>query len=186
MQSINNQYIYLVNFYVYANNGIMALNAFLTIKGKRSGLIKGSVTIKGREDKILVIAASHQLSTPTSSASAMAVGRKIHSPFVITKELDRSSPLLYSALATNENITEWRLEFWGPSAKVAGAGKEIQKYTVILTNARVSNIRFVMPNVKDPELVKFNEYEEVSFSYQKIEWIWTDGGISATDDWMIT
>ena len=162
----------------------MALNAYLTLRGKRSGEIKGSVTQKGKEGKILVIAASHKLSTPSNPATAAAVGRKIHSPFIITKELDKSSPLLYNALATNEEITEWKLEFWGPQVKAAtGAGSEVQKYTVKLTGVRITNINFVMPNVKDPELVKYVEYEEVSFSYSKIEWIWTDGGISAVDNW---
>ena len=27
------------------------------------------------------------------------------------------------------------------------------------------------------------EYEEVSLTYQKIEWTWNEGGISASDDW---
>lgn len=160
----------------------MALNAYLMLRGKRSGEIKGSVTQKGKEGKILVIAASHQLSTPTNPSTAMAVGRRIHSPFVITKELDKSSPLLYNALASNDEITEWKLEFWGIQDKAAlGAGNEVQKYTVRLTGARVSNIHFVMPNLKNPELVKLVEYEEVSFTYQTIEWIWTEGNISAKD-----
>jgi len=162
----------------------MALNAYLKLKGKKLGEIKGSVTQKGKEGKIAVIAASHQLSTPTNAASGAASDRKIHSPFIITKELDKSSPMFYNALAINESITEWKLEFWGPQVKAAaGAGTEVQKYTVILTNAKVINIRFVMPNTKDPDLAKYTEYEEVSFAYQKIEWLWTDGGISASDDW---
>jgi type VI secretion system secreted protein Hcp len=32
-------------------------------------------------------------------------------------------------------------------------------------------------------LAKYAEYEEVSFTYQKIQWIWTEGGITAQDDW---
>jgi type VI secretion system secreted protein Hcp len=31
--------------------------------------------------------------------------------------------------------------------------------------------------------MKFAEYEEVAFTYQKIEWTWNDGGIMAMDDW---
>ncbi|GGI27625.1 type VI secretion system tube protein TssD [Pedobacter mendelii] len=161
----------------------MALNAYLTLKGKRNGEIKGSVVQKGREGKILVIAASHQLSTPSNPSTAMAVGRKIHSPFIITKELDKSSPLLYNILASNDSITEWKLEFWGTQIKTAiGSGAETQKYTVKLTNARIINIKFVMPNVKDPDLAKYVEYEEVSFAYETIEWTWVDGGITATDN----
>jgi len=34
-------------------------------------------------------------------------GQRMHKPLVITKELDKSSPLLYNALVTNEAITEW-------------------------------------------------------------------------------
>jgi type VI secretion system secreted protein Hcp len=98
------------------------------------------------------------------------------------KELDRSSPLLYTALATNDSITEWRLDFYGPQDKFApNSGVEVVKYTVRLTNARVANIQFVMPNVKNPELVKLVEYEEVSFTYETIEWLWTDGSVTAKD-----
>ncbi len=31
--------------------------------------------------------------------------------------------------------------------------------------------------------MKYAEYEEVAFTYQKIEWTWMDGGITAMDDW---
>jgi type VI protein secretion system component Hcp len=27
------------------------------------------------------------------------------------------------------------------------------------------------------------EYEETKLTYQKIEWTWNDGGITATDSW---
>jgi len=64
-----------------------------------------------------------------------------------------------------------------------GTGTEVQHYTVRLTNANIASINFVMPNVRDANLVKFSEYEEVAFTYQKIEWIWNDGGIMADDDW---
>ena len=40
-----------------------------------------------------------------------------------------------------------------------------------------------MANAKSPKLSRFNEYEEVSFTYQKIEWTWNDGGLMAGDDW---
>ena len=52
-----------------------------------------------------------------------------------------------------------------------------------LTNARITDIGFRMPNNKNPELAKYTEYEEIAFTYQKIEWIWNDGKITAQDDW---
>jgi type VI secretion system secreted protein Hcp len=160
----------------------MALNAYLTLKGQKHGEVKGSVTQKGREGKIMVIAVSHEIISPRDAASGQATGKVSHTPFVITKELDKSSPILYDLLVNNENIKEWELQFWTPSSRSA-AGSEKQHYTVKLDNARIVDISFHMLNNKNPELIKFAEYEEVAFVYEKITWTWVDGGITAEDDW---
>jgi type VI secretion system secreted protein Hcp len=162
----------------------MALNAYLKLKGQKSGEIKGSVTQKGRENKILVIAVSHEIVSPRDAASGLPTGKRMHKPFVITKELDKSSPILYQVLCTNENVSEWELEFWTPQIKAGtGVGSEVQHYSVKLTNANIASIAFRMANNKHPDLMKFAEYEEIAFTYQKIEWTWKDGGITAGDDW---
>ncbi|MBN8525146.1 MAG: Hcp family type VI secretion system effector [Planctomycetes bacterium] len=157
----------------------MALNAYLRLKGQKQGDIKGSVTQKGREGSIAVIAVTHDIISPRDTASGLPTGKRMHKPFVITKELDKSSPLLYSALVNNENISSWELQFWQPSA----TGAEKQHYTVKLTNANIASIGFRMLNNKDPNLSRFAEFEEIAFTYQKIEWTWIDGGIMAMDDW---
>jgi type VI secretion system secreted protein Hcp len=157
----------------------MALMSYLKLKGQKQGEIKGSVTQKGRENKIAVIAVSHDVISPRDAASGLPTGKRMHKPFVITKELDKASPLLYNALVNNENITEWELQFWQPSP----TGVEKQHYTVKLTNANIASISSRMPNNKHPDLMKFETYEEVAFTYQKIEWTWVDGGITAMDDW---
>ncbi len=162
----------------------MALNAYLSLKGQKQGEIKGSVTQKGREGKIMVIAVNHEVVSPRDSASGLPTGKRQHRPFVITKELDKSTPLLYSALVNNENIPTWKLEFWAPQLKAAtGVGAETQHYTVELLNANIASISFRMLNNKNPELTRYAEYEEVAFTYQKVVWTWKDGGITAEDDW---
>ena len=162
----------------------MALNAYLTIKGQKHGLVQGSVTQKGREGKIMVMSAHHEVLSPTDHSSGLPTGKHMHKPFVIAKELDKSSPILYDMLVNNENITEWELQCWTASSRGgSGSGTEKQHYTVKLTNARINDIGFRMLNNKNPDLVKYAEYEEVAFTYQKIEWIWTDGRITAQDDW---
>jgi type VI secretion system secreted protein Hcp len=163
----------------------MALNAYLKLKGQKQGDIKGSVTQKGREGKIMVIAVSHEIVSPRDAASGLPTGKRQHKPFVITKELDKSSPILYSVLCTNENIIEFELQFWSPKASAVGAGQEYQHYTVKLTNANIVDIRFAMLNNKNPELMRYAEYEEVAFTYQKIQWTWVDGGITSSDDWEV-
>jgi type VI secretion system secreted protein Hcp len=162
----------------------MALNAYLKLKGQKQGPINGSVTQKGRENKIMVIAVSHEIMSPRDPASGLPTGKRMHKPFVITKELDKSSPLLMNALVNNENIPEWELQFWTPQLSAAtGVGAEKQHYTIKLTNANIASINFRMLNNKNPELMKYAEFEEIAFTYQKIEWTWVDGGIMAMDDW---
>jgi len=157
----------------------MALAAYLSIVAERQGPIRGSVTQKGREGKILIISVQHEIVCPRSPQSGLPTGKRIHKPLNVTKELDRSSPLLASILCTNENIAEARLDFWSASA----TGQEKQHYSVQLTNANISSITFKMANIRSPKLARFVEYEELSLTYQKIVWTWHDGGVSAGDDW---
>ena len=162
----------------------MALNAYLRLVGEKSGEIRGSVTQKGREGKILVTAASHNVITPRDAASGQATGKRQHQPFVITKPVDRASVPLHQVQAANENLREWELQFWTPQLKAStGAGAEVQHFTVKLTNASIASIAMQMPNTTSPDLARLETFEEVAFTYQAIEWTWTDGGIVASDDW---
>lgn len=161
----------------------MALNAYLLIKGQKQGTIKGSVTQKGREGLILVFAVDHLLQRPYDSTSGQASGNLAHHPIKITKEVDKASVPLYSAMIANENLPEWELRFWRQKQTGRTAGNEFQYFTIKLTNAHVISIHLVKPDTKNPDRVSYPDYEEIEFSYQHIEWTWTDGGITAEDDW---
>jgi type VI secretion system secreted protein Hcp len=156
-----------------------ALNAYLYVKGEKAGQIEGSVTQKGREGAIMVIAYGHNISAPIDAASGLPTGKVKHEVLTITKEIDKSTPTLYSLLVSNEKITEFKLEFWQPSA----SGKEVQHFTIRLTNAHITSIKSVMMNNKYPENMQHKEREEISFSYDKITWTWMDGGITTTAEW---
>jgi type VI secretion system secreted protein Hcp len=158
----------------------MALDAYMTLKGNVSGDIKGSVTTPGHEGAIRVVAVQHEITSPRDAQSGLPTGRRQHKPFVVTKELDRSSPILYRMLATNETITSLVVKFM---ASAGPSGATVNDYTVTLTNASIADITFVMPSTVDATLSKSPELDRVSFTYQKIEWTWTEGGISASDDW---
>jgi len=162
----------------------VALNAYLRLVGQKSGEIKGSVTQKGREGRIMVIAASHDVASPRDPATGMATGKRQHTPFLITKELDKSTPLLHQAQAANESFREWELQFWTPQTKASsGAGTEVQHFTVTLTNASIASMRTLMQNNKNPELMKYDIWEEIAFVYEQITWTWKAGPITASDDW---
>lgn len=159
----------------------MALNAYLKMKGQKAGQIKGSTTQKGREGLIMVFAYTHGIDSPRDTASGRPTGKRKHGALTITKEIDKASPLIYSALVNNETITEFDLRFWRPSSK--GTGAEEQFYTIKLTNASISAVDQYVLDTKDPANMKYPPMEKVSFTYQKITWTYEDGGITAEDDW---
>jgi type VI secretion system secreted protein Hcp len=156
-----------------------ALNAYLYMTGNQTGQIKGSVTQKGRENSIMVIAYSHSISAQTDVSSGLPTGKSKSSVLVITKEVDKSSPILYQMLVKNEKIKDFRLDFWQPSA----SGKEQQHYTIRLTNARIVSIRAEMLNNKYPENMQHKEREVISFAYETITWTYQDGGITSSANW---
>ena len=159
-----------------------ALNASLSLKGQKQGVIKGGSRQLGREGTITVFAVSHGVASPHSHGGVPS-GPRMPKPLVITKELDQASPLLLSALVSNENIVELTLHFYGQQpASVTGVGKEMQIYSIKLTNAHLVGIDFKLPNNRNPEEAKLPQYEEVSFVYDKIEWTWTQGGVTTIDE----
>ena len=153
----------------------MALNAYLKLAGAKQGEIKGSVTQKGREGMIMVIAAHELVSRPPN-------GKRAWQPFVVTKEIDRSTPLLYNALIANETLTNWELHFWSPQLKATpGSGTEVNDFNIRLGGARVASIELTMQNNKDPALMRYAVGEQIGFTFETIEIVWLDGGITATD-----
>ena len=163
----------------------MSNMAYAYLKGQKSGQIKGSIIQKGREDSSGVIATAHSIISPRDPQSGLPTGQRMHKPFVITKELDKSTPLLYNVLCTNENLSEVTIKYWTPQIRATtGTGTEIQHYTVVLINANIASIDFRQLNIRDTNLVKFAEYEEIAMTYEKITWTWTDGGITADDSWL--
>jgi type VI secretion system secreted protein Hcp len=163
----------------------MAMQGYVDIVGTKSGHIDGSITQKGREKKVGVIAVSHSIVSPRDPQSGLPTGQRMHKPMVITKELDMATPLLYNVLCTNENLSKVTIFFWSPQKSVAtgGTGSEFQHFTIELVNANIASIDYRMANIRHPDLVKFTEYEEIALTYQKITWTWNDGGKTASDDW---
>jgi len=163
----------------------MALNAYLKLKGQKTGDFKSNITQKGREGLIMVIAVDHSIVSPRDAASGLATGKRMHKPLTITKVTDPTSPLLYNSMVQNENLPTFKLDFYTTQQtdRTQSTGIEWNNYTIELLNASICSIDFRMLNNKNPELMKYEEYEAVSFVYQKITWTWVKGGITAMDDW---
>lgn len=126
----------------------------------------GTVAITGKKQgafgPISLLGITHEIVSPRDAASGLPTGKRQHKPITITKEWGASTPLLMNALVTNETLTSVLIGLLRDGQQVA---------TIKLTNASISNY------------VSHGMTEQWSLTYQKIEWTWVDGGITAMDDW---
>lgn len=160
----------------------MALVAHMTIKGKVQGdITKGCSRLKGREDTVEVYEFSHTIDIPKDKQSGRIIGQRFHSPVEITKELDKSSPLLANALTTAEAL-DIKIQFYRFAPD--GSGKQEQFYTVELEEAQLISYKAELPFVKDPEQAKYPLLERLLISFRRISAVYEDGGITFEDDWI--
>jgi type VI secretion system secreted protein Hcp len=140
----------------------------------------GPLTGDGRDGSVIVLGFEHEILSPRDAATGQATGRRQHKPVRIVKAIDKSSPLLYRAIATNEILPTVEFRFRRTTEK----GAEVY-YKVTLTNASVSAIRQWKPNTRDFSAERAGDLEEVSFVYQTITWRFEDGGLEHSDTWML-
>ena len=153
--------------------------AHMYVVGQNQGPIQGSCQMEGREGSILVSSFSHNINIPTDPKTGK-LGKRAHGPFKILKDFDKSTPKLYRALVTGENLITVEIKFY----HIDPAGVEEHYFTITLENAMIVNISphspldFFAQNIGVPR-----DLETVSFIYSKITWRWEPDGIEFEDTW---
>ncbi|BES83096.1 hypothetical protein PEC302107_01960 [Pectobacterium araliae] len=154
----------------------MANNIYVTIKGKRQGLISGgcgtthSIGNKyqiGHEDQIFVLQFDH---TITRSDNAH------HHPAKFCKPIDKSSPLLGIAISENEEL-ELLFDFYRTSSN----GAQEKYYSIQLIGASLTNVTVSYPHAlthadNQPE-------EMISIAYRNIDWKHHSAGTTGYSIW---
>lgn len=158
----------------------MPIPAYATFKDSGGGEIKGSVTISGREGTSEVMEFEHDVHIPTDRQNGRLTGVRVHSPVKLIKSYDSASPYLYEACCTGQTLKEVEIKWF----EIDETGAEKAYFTHKLENAKVSAVRAMMPNTKDPDKERYVHLEEVSLVYEKITWAYVDGGIEYQDDWL--
>jgi len=160
-----------------------AESQFLFLKGQKSGMIKGSVIVKGQEGSIQVDSVYQEVVSPRDPQTGMPTGQTQHKPFVVNVPLDNAWPILFTVMTTNENLSQVLLRVLASNAGLSGegVGVPVLQRTVALNNANISDIKqyTVFGTNGKPD----HDELQISFTYQSITMTWSNGGITATDDW---
>jgi type VI secretion system secreted protein Hcp len=145
---------------------------YAKIKGKVQGDLTGGVTAQSFNGQIEVHSVEFGVGSPYDVATGMPTGKRVARPIKITKPFDRSSPLLHRSTVTNESLTV------NISYVVEGQGHKSYA-TLNLTNAMIRDFQ-------NDTSAGGTGIETISFTYTKVEFTWSDGGITSTDDWSST
>ncbi|MDK2955242.1 MAG: type secretion system secreted protein Hcp [Desulfovibrionales bacterium] len=157
----------------------MALTAYMKVKGKSQGDIKGDCTQSGdKKDTVLLYQQDHNVEIPKDTHTGLPTGQRIHNPFVITKHKDNSSPKLFQACCKGEQC-DVEVDYY----RIKPDGTEENYFKIKLAQAIIVNMREYTPMTFLPDNKPFHDMEEVAFTYSKITWTYTDGNIEFTDSW---
>lgn len=166
----------------------MPTQMYMTIEGTTQGDMSagasspdslGTLSQTAHEDEITVVSLEGNVFVPTDPQSGQPSGQRVHEALKVTKMFDKSSPMLYQALATGEQISRVELKAYRTST----SGTQEHYFTITLEKATITKIRTWMPNTKDLSAEKFTHHEDVSLSYKKISWDHVGAGTAGADDW---
>jgi type VI secretion system secreted protein Hcp len=99
-----------------------------------------------------------------SGTAGRATGRRQYEPIVFTKRVDRSTPLLYQALAQNQRVDgEFKLFEIDP---VDGTVRHF--FTIGVERGAIIGIHSESPDVRDPNVASWDAFETVSLMFATI------------------
>jgi len=116
------------------------------------------------------MAAAGPATSARGGGGGRAAMRRVSEPVVIARNVDEASPFFVKAAASGETLTSVVIEF----TRAVGTGTEVYQ-TVTLTNAIVSSVKTINGGTQPTE--------EVSFTFQKIEYENKDGAAAAPASW---
>lgn len=144
----------------------MANPAYMKITGMVQGLISKDCSTEasiGRKyqsehtDEIMVLSCSHTMANLESN------NKPSHSPIILSKLVDKTSPLLAQAYERQENV-ECTISFY----RTSGMGTQEKFYSISIKGGLITDVTFDMPDVilqSDAEL-----REQVAIRYREINW----------------
>ena len=164
----------------------MAEPAYLRVTGATQGDITagagsvnsvGNMFTEAHENESRIIEIQHSLMIPADPQSGQPTGQALHEPVIITKLMDKASPLLANSLVTGEDLIEVIISFFRTS------GTDFELYaTWTLEQAKCVGIKSHLPDVLDPLKQQYGQLERVYFSYGRIAWEHIAAGTSGSAD----
>lgn len=159
----------------------MAVPLRLWLKDEGGADLRGASEVSGREGSIEVLSLTHGIHSLTDGHTGKLMGARHHRPLTIEKEIDRSSALLYRAVACGLTLQSGELRFY----RINESGREEAYFSMLLKNVKVVGVSPRGPNIKAAVSVHRNHFEVVELMYEEVTWTYADGNMMFKDAWNI-
>ncbi|CAI8843727.1 Hcp family type VI secretion system effector [Pseudomonas serboccidentalis] len=161
----------------------MANHSYMSITGNRQGLISagcsdinsiGNKCQLGHLDEIMVLSYSHNMTT--GNDGGVTADRGKHLPIMITKNIDKSTPLLSSAWHERE-VLDCTIFLY----RTSPSGTQDKYFKIHITGAKIAHINLLVPHAI--HLNDAQPQELVSFTYRDISWTHIQAGTCSYSTW---
>lgn len=153
----------------------MSTPAHVWFEDENGSPIVGACLMPMRLGSIELKSFSHGVSIPVDPQWGKLTGMRVHSPIVIVKEFDQTTPLLYRAVCEGRPLKKATIKMY----RILDAGIEVEYFNIILENIKLTAISPYL----SPTGMSSTHLETLELRYEAITWKYTDGNVIYRDSW---
>ncbi|CAM3899773.1 Hcp family type VI secretion system effector [Rahnella victoriana] len=153
----------------------MSNPAHIWLTDENGSPIVGGCLIPARLGSIELKSLSHNVNIPVDQHMGKLTGTRIHSPIIMQKEFDQTTPILFRALCEGRTLQSAIIKMY----HILDAGIESEYFHIILENVKITSISpYLLPNG-----MTSTHIENIELRYQAITWKNVEGNIIYKDTW---
>jgi len=155
----------------------MSTPAHLWLTDENGSPIVGGCLMPTRLGSIEIQTLTHNVCIPVDPNYGKLTGTRVHSPIVMQKEFDQTTPLLFRALCEGRTLKTATIKMY----RITDAGVETEYFNITLENVKICSITPALL----PSGVSSTHTENIELRYENITWKYTDGNVSYKDGWNV-
>lgn len=121
----------------------MSTPAHIWLTDENGSPIVGGCSMPTRLGSIELKSVTHNVSIPLDANRGKLTGTRIHTPIVMLKEFDKTTPILFRALCEGRTLKSATIKMY----RILDAGLESEYFNILLENVKTTTISpYLHPN----------------------------------------
>lgn len=153
----------------------MSTPAHIWFTDENGSPVVGGCLMSARLGSIELKSVTHNVSIPVDPNWGKLTGTRVHTPIVMQKDFDQTTPILFRALCEGRTFRTATIRMY----RILDTGVETEYFNIHLDNVKITSISpYLHPNG-----VTSTHLENIDLRYEAITWKYTEGNIIYRDTW---